>query len=98
MGTTIRRREIENVHARLLLLAIDLCKNGRVNVVPIELDIEASDSKLESMEILVRIECQPAYCRRTRKSLEELCQRVRHVGLCTAGINRDRQILLGFTK
>ena len=86
------------MHARLRLLAIDLCKNGRENVVPVKFDIEASDSKLESMEILIRIECQSAYCRRTCKSLEELCQRVRHVGLRPAGINRDRQILLGFTK
>jgi hypothetical protein len=65
---------------------------------PIEFDMEASDSKLEGMKILERVKSQSSYRRSTSQGLEQICQRIGNVRLCSTSINCNGHVLLSFTK
>jgi hypothetical protein len=68
----MRRREIENVDAILWCVSIlprgrcvkddKECQKAEMHI-PIELDMEASDSKLEGVKVLEGVESQPSYRR-----------------------------------
>jgi hypothetical protein len=54
MGTTMRRRDMENVEAMLEPISKVRMKEGgkKMEYVPIKLDVETSDSKLKIVKII----------------------------------------------
>jgi hypothetical protein len=84
------------VHASIAMKSGGDSKRGIC--APIELDMEASDSKLEGMKILERVESQPSDRGSTGQSLEQFCQRIGNIRLCSTGINCNGHVLLSLTK
>jgi hypothetical protein len=64
--------------------------------VPIELDMEASDGKLEGVKILERVESQPSYRGGTGQGLEQLCQRIGNIRLGSTAVDCNSHVLLSF--
>jgi hypothetical protein len=62
--------------------------------IPIKFHVKPSDSILEGMQILERVEGQLSNRRSSRKCLQELAQVFRNATLRPATINRKCQVLL----
>jgi hypothetical protein len=60
--------------------------------------MEASDCKLEGVEVLERVESQSTYCRGAGQSPKQLRESIGNIGLSSACINCDSHVLLSFTK
>jgi hypothetical protein len=100
----MRRREMENEDAILTPIS-ERCADNTSRTqqkqkayVPIKLDLKSSDSILESVQVLERVEREFTYSRGGCKRSEELRQSVRNVTFGPAGVDGNSQILLRVAK
>jgi hypothetical protein len=97
----MRRREMENVLAILFKSAQDLqsgCTKAQEVYEPVELDIEASNSELERMQVFERVESQATDSCCICQGAQQIGQRIGDALVCTAAVHGDGHVLLRVAK